>query len=278
MCLWADKWIKDGCTSCLWLLTTSSAIQPPVNLHPSDTAALNYTQKVIRLTSFTELSTRWVTCRAGSPFAPASPCVTRISFFFIHPLHLPSFFSPTNFMSHDRQVGVNATHRKPLPRPRLSWAAERPSLPVSPCHTKEERWRTSANSCQSCHALCSRLALDKQLVEIPAETCRPAPPHPLSPSLPSLPPYFICWFISFQPLFPPFLFSFKLKHRSFIPHKCLKTQLKALTQIARADRDITPVIPCVVHTRPPQDDPTVITPPHPHPHPYISTPASACRW
>lgn len=85
MCLWADKWIKDGCTSCLWLLTTSSAIQPPVNLHPSHTAALNYTQKVIRLTSFTELSTRWVTCRAGSPFAPASPCVTRFFFFLFIP-------------------------------------------------------------------------------------------------------------------------------------------------------------------------------------------------
>lgn len=193
------------------------------------TAVLNYTQYVIRFTSFTGLSTRWVTCRANTPFT----CFTfrNHSKHAFYLLRLCSFFLPANFMSHDRQVGVNVTHRKPLPRPRLSWAAQQPSLPASPCHTKEKRWRTSANSCQSCHALCCRRALDKQLVEIPTETCRPAPPAP--------PPFLYHHYllILYADLFHfnifsslPFLFKTLLRaqDRSLITLNCLKIQLKAM--------------------------------------------------
>lgn len=165
-------------------------------------AALNYMQWVIRYSSFTGLHTCWVTCRAHSPFT----CFTsrNHSKHASYPIRLHSFFWPANFMSHDRLVGVNATHWKPFPRPRLSWAAEQPSLPASPCQTKEKGCRTSVNSCQSCHALCRHLTLDKRLVEIPTETCCPVPPPLSTPAaiITSL-FYMLIYFISLS--FPPFL-------------------------------------------------------------------------
>lgn len=151
-------------------------------------------------------------------------------------------------MSHDRQVGLNATHRKPLPRPRLSRAAQQPSLPASPCHTKEKRWRTSANSCQSCHALSRRLSLDKRLAEIPAETCRPAPP-------PLLWHHYLL--ILYADLFHITVFSWlpvlfqtfpRARDGSLVTPKCLKIQLKGFDPDSSADHNVTPAVPGGVHT------------------------------
>lgn len=164
-----------------------------------------------------------------------------------------------NFMSHDRQVGVNATHWKPLPWPRLSWAAEQPSLPASPCHTKEKRWRTSANSCQSCHALCRRLTFDKQLVEIPVETCRPCSPLPSAAIITSL-FYMLIYFHS--PSFPPFQTLRRAQDKSLITPKCQEIQLKSCSPGHPWWRLY----------------PTPTASSQPHNPIHTSTPVSAYRW
>lgn len=148
-------------------------------------------------------------------------------------------------------------------------AAERPSPPASPCQTKEKRWRTSANSCQSCHALRRRLSLDEQLVEIPAETCRPASPPSRPP--PSLPPCSICWFISLHRLFIRQNSSKSSRQRPDYSEKCLKIQLRSCDPDWGADRCFTPVIPrgCAPVPKPPQRDTNLATPPSTYPAPFL---------
>lgn len=124
--------------------------------------------------------------------------------------------------------------------PRDLGCLEMPSGPPCPpplVKQKRKRWRTSANSCQSCHALCRRLGLDEQLVEIPAETCRPAsPPSPLR--------YHHYLLILYADLFHFTIFSSQsLRDKSLITLKCLKIQLRICDPDWRADRNVTLVIP-----------------------------------
>lgn len=108
-------WIKDGST--------------PMNLHRSHGGS---EQKLMTLTSFTGLSTCWVACRANSPLT----CRTFRNH-SKHASHLPRLPLPPY-----RQTSWVVTGRFGVgsgsPRPRLSRDAERPSLPASPCQTKEK--------------------------------------------------------------------------------------------------------------------------------------------
>ena len=158
MCLQDDGWIKDG---------TISSREPPSWTAP---------QKVMRFTSYQDEE------HAGAhvELIHLSPCFTYSKALEtgIFSALFSSSYQQTSWVMTGRLALMRSTGNRSRDLGCLG-AAERPSLPASPCQTKEKRWRTSTNSCQSCHALRRRLSLDERLVEIPAETCRPASPPPV---------------------------------------------------------------------------------------------------
>ncbi len=162
------------------------------------TAALNYTQKVIRFSSFTGLSTCRVTCRANAPFT----CLAlrnRSKHAFIFLVCLLSSYQQISWVMTGRLALMRPTGN----RSRDLGCLELPSGPPCPPPLVKQKRNAEGPPLTLVRAVTHSAAaslLTSSWLKYPP---RPAALPPPSCSLPSLPPYFICWFISFHHrLFP----------------------------------------------------------------------------